>query len=61
MSAKLEDYLKAEAKAQGWKTTEMQEKLFKIIAGAVQKYNNNDVKANVTGGSSNGSHSLVAS
>jgi len=60
MSAKLEELLKAEAKAQGWKPTDMNSQLWKVISKAVPKYLNSDVKADVSGGSSSGQHSLKA-
>lgn len=61
MSSTLKSHLRTEFKAVGFKETEMNDKLITAIAKAVQKYLNSNVQASVSGGSSNGSHSLVAS
>jgi hypothetical protein len=61
MSAILKDYIKAEALNQGFKSTEMNEKLFTAIAVGVEKYLNANVLADVTNGSSSGKYKLITS
>ena len=57
----LKQYIKDEMKAEGFADTEANDKLAKIIANAIKKYLNNDVQADISGGSSAGTHKLVAS
>jgi len=61
VSSILKQNIKDEMKAVGFKETDMNDKLAEALAKAVQKYLNSDVQANVSGGSSNGSHKVVAS
>lgn len=61
MSAELKSMIKAEAVKVGFKPTDMNDKLFEAIAKGVSKYLNSNVKADVSGGSSAGTHKLVAS
>ncbi len=56
----LEQRLREEFSAVGFKETEMNQLLIKAISAAVKKYLNEDVKASVSSGSSSGSHKLVA-
>ncbi len=61
MSTVLKTMIKAEAVKVGFKPTDMNDKLFEAIAQGVSKYLNTKVLAAVSGGSSSGTHKLVAS
>ncbi len=60
MSNILKAELKKELNNVGFKDTSMNDKLVTAIAKAVQTYLNGNVEANISGGSSSGSHKLVA-
>jgi hypothetical protein len=61
MSAILKGLIVDEMTAQGFKITPANEKLATAIANAVKTYLDANVEASVSGGSSSGSHKLVAS
>jgi ABC-type Zn uptake system ZnuABC Zn-binding protein ZnuA len=61
VSDTLKGYIKDEAKAVGFKETQMNDKLFEAIARAVDKFLKDNVLANVESGDSAGQWKLVTS